>query len=420
MKINIPSSEIITPDLHADELGYVFIWRGHLLRGIFPQSVDRVKEYFSSGFLGEIVEKRLFPKTWISDFENEQFGVILEHELIKPTLYALEWNRLMLRDAALLVLEIAEVAKKYDYNMIDCHKLNVLFRDNQPIYIDLGSFVKNQLGCSGWKPYISFYKSYYNILDLWTMGNAQIAKRMMSPGVELELKEYYVAKYPFFRRMSFCLDLMLNLKESISLFSGASYNQVDTRISKNTYLVRLIVRFLKKSLNKCCWFECQYNFKSLKRKISRVKLQNLSKQQVYYNFDDFYQEIDKMRNAPTSATIINCPSIYFYEELLKTTSIKSIISIQEDQHRSEVEYEYLKKKHLPITTTCFSLSNGIIITRHKVSEDRLNSNIVIMPECSQISSHFFKHNQNVLLSFAVNYSNSGIILLKNGIHEQIK
>ena len=75
--IHIPSNEIKQPQLHADTLGFTFVWQGHFLRGIFPQSVEWAMTYFDSGFINEVVEKGLFPKTWISAFENEQFGMII-------------------------------------------------------------------------------------------------------------------------------------------------------------------------------------------------------------------------------------------------------------------------------------------------------------------------------------------------------
>ena len=162
----IPSKEITKPSFHADALGYVFVWKGHLLRGIYPESVVQAKEYFETGFIDDVVSSGIFPKTWVSEFENEQFGMIIEHEMIEPLTYATDWNFQMLKDAALMVLQIAQIGWKYGYDMIDCHKLNVMFHNNRPVYVDLGSFVKAQKGASGWRPFASFLQSYYYILDI--------------------------------------------------------------------------------------------------------------------------------------------------------------------------------------------------------------------------------------------------------------
>ena len=106
--IYIPTSEIKQPQLHADTLGFTFVWKGHFLRGIYPQSEALAKSYFKTGFLDEVVSHGYFPKTWISEYENELFCMILEHELIQPILFATEWNSAMLKDAALMVIDLAE------------------------------------------------------------------------------------------------------------------------------------------------------------------------------------------------------------------------------------------------------------------------------------------------------------------------
>ncbi|MBO4417857.1 MAG: hypothetical protein J5801_07060, partial [Bacteroidales bacterium] len=85
--IIIPSEEIKFPDLHLDTLGFTFTWKGHFLRGIYHESVELAKSYFETGFIDEVVSKGLFPRTWVSEFENEQFGIILEHEMLSPVLY---------------------------------------------------------------------------------------------------------------------------------------------------------------------------------------------------------------------------------------------------------------------------------------------------------------------------------------------
>ena len=147
--IYIPTSEIKQPQLHADTLGFTFVWKGHFLRGIYPQSEALSKSYFETGFLNEVVSRGYFPKTWISKYENEQFCMIVEHDLIQPILFATEWNSAMLKDAALMVIDLAEIGWKYGYNMVDCHKLNVLFSYNKPLYVDLGSFVLKENGSTG-------------------------------------------------------------------------------------------------------------------------------------------------------------------------------------------------------------------------------------------------------------------------------
>lgn len=258
--IYIPSSEIEKPGLHGDEIGFTFVWKGHFLRGIYSESIMLVKSYFESGFINEVVEKKLFPKTWITDFENEQFGMIIEHELITPVVYATEWNSAMLKDAAVMVLDIAEVGWKYGYNMIDCHKMNVLFKNNRPIYVDLGSFIPRKEKCTGWLPYKTFYESYIYILDLWTRGCPQIAKRMMSPGVCLKSEDYLAWKNPLYRNFTVLLRVRLTLWEGI--------NRLALMAQYKGGIIKRSLKYLSNTLKPSI---CQH-ISQIERKVSCVKL----------------------------------------------------------------------------------------------------------------------------------------------------
>ena len=71
-----------SPQSLVDEIGRVFYWNGRLFRGIYHQSLDHVKELFKSGLVDELVEEKILPKTWITNYEMEGFSLIIEHELI--------------------------------------------------------------------------------------------------------------------------------------------------------------------------------------------------------------------------------------------------------------------------------------------------------------------------------------------------
>ena len=124
-----------------DDTGRVFSWNGRIFRGIFPRQAEHVKTMFSNGFIRELITRKYFPETSITDYQMEGFSIILEHKRIWPVLYPQEWTFSMLKDAALMVCRTAIIAKRYGYNMRDCHGLNVLFDGANPQFIDLGSFI---------------------------------------------------------------------------------------------------------------------------------------------------------------------------------------------------------------------------------------------------------------------------------------
>ena len=394
---HIPTSEIKQPDLHADTLGFTFIYQGHFLRGIFPESEALAKGYFESGFIDEVTSKGLFPKTWISEFENERFCMILEHEMISPVLYATEWNFLMLKDAALMVLEIAQIGWKYGYNMIDCHKLNVLFKNNHPIYIDLGSFVPKKEGCTGWNPYVSFLQSYYYILDIWKDGASQIAKRVMSPGVMINIEDYFLYKHPLFRHFRF---LFLLRKNCLSRFSVLAISEMEFIKKKRSSF------FAKKMVNRLKPFDCQ-KFERIKKRVSKIKVKELSPK-CSFDFEYANNVVERLKviGFPRTITFIDNPILELYETICNQIEVDKIVSVQQHEPQSEREYHYLKKIDLPVCSTYFQLMNGGFLIRGKFPENRLASDAVVLTSFNPGTSVLDMHNAMVLLKNYALFSKS--------------
>ena len=390
----IPSDQIPSPSFHADDLGFVFKWEGHLFRGIYPSAIEQAKRYFDTGFIDEVVEKKLFPKTWISDYENEQFGLIIEHELIEPTTYASEWNFQMLKDAALMVLDIAQVGLKYGYNMIDCHKLNVMFKNNRPIYVDLGSFVLQEKGCSGWRPYNSFLRSYYYILDMWSSGSSQIAKRMMAPHVELQCNDYWLYKRPIYR----CFPFLLRIHSFYSLAIQEVIVSNDRRFSG-------IMRFIKGFLD-VIRFSGSQNLNWIRKRIVKKKKYDL-KASTPVKFDWLS---DFMHATPSIQTItfinVGPLDMSFLQEL----SMKRVLSINANEELSRQEYRNLYDNDLSCQSLCY---DAIIptYTHGKEPEKRFCSDLVVLGDLDVNDNKWSLCNALVKIKKSEPYSLSGYIAL---------
>lgn len=413
MSTYIPSDEIKQPSFHADELGFVFTWNGHLLRGIFPDATKQARGYFESGFVEKIVNKGFFPKTWISDFENEQFGMIIEHEIITPVIFATEWNFQMLKDAALMVLDIAQIAWKYGYTMIDCHKLNVLFYKNKPLYVDLGSFIPLSEGVSGWRPFSSFLRSYYYILDVWRSGAPQMAKRMMSPHVELSEKDYYSFKFSFFRRHDSFLGYLLKVRKMLCVLANTGDGQLITNNRKNK--VRII--FLLKKIINCLKLAPSQHINKYKRRIKRMNLKSNSlklsseKNVVIILENVLNSRFPSLRNV----AFINNKSHHFYDLILQNTNVDSIYSIQEEEWYSVKEYAYYKDSNTNIACLNYKLIGGEILLRNKFPEDRFLSDLVVIPNFKIEDNAFGLHNSLVFIDSLMRYSTTKTIILLTGL-----
>lgn len=407
--IHIPSDEIKQPNLHADTLGFTFVWRGHFLRGIYPESVNQAKSYFECGFIDDVVSKGLFPKTWISEFENEQFGMIIEHEMISPVLYATEWNFSMLKAAALMVLDIAQIGWKYGYNMVDCHKLNVMFKGLKPIYVDLGSFVPREDGCTGWHPYMNFMTSYYYILDIWKDGASQIAKRMMAPGVSMQAKDYYLYKSKLYRLFPFLITQRIQLITALGYFASKPVEKIvikagvplDSLKAKSIRCFHWLVRKSKISPSQ--------NLERIRRKVKSISM--------YVPACKDYKSIDLSDIKRAIGTLGELKSISFIDSPIKkvielSEGIDRVISIQQQPIVSDAEYRYLCSVGTThITPSCFFIGNGAILIRGKYPEDRLSSDVAIVIGYQIPSGPFGLHNAMVFFNRCKRFSNSGHLIV---------
>lgn len=407
--IHIPSSEIKQPQLHADTLGFTFVWHNHFLRGIYPESVSLAKSYFETGFIKEVTERGVFPRTWVSEFENEQFGLIIEHEMISPALYATEWNFSMLKEAALMVLNIAHVGWKYGYNMIDCHKLNVMFKGLNPVYVDLGSFVPRGEDCTGWHPYMNFMASYYYILKMWADGAVQLAKRMMAPGVELNAMDYYIYKAPINRFSLRITSLKILLITNLCYLSSQPTERIINKMGVGpsglkAKLIRLChwgVRVFKPSPSQ--------HIRLLRRRVEKMMVvQAKYREGESVNTSEVYEVIKRLNDVKT-ATFIDSPTKVITK---MCNCFNTIISIQQDSRISNAEYHFIRKiKENNVISASFFLGNGAILVRGKYPEDRLASDIAIVLDYKIPSESFGLHNAMIFFNQCKMYSESSRLIV---------
>lgn len=80
---------------------------------------------------------------------------VLEHERIPFVSYPYEWSFGMLRDAALLHLELLLASLDESFTLKDSSAYNVQWRGSQPVFVDIGSFERLEPG-EPWVGYLQF------------------------------------------------------------------------------------------------------------------------------------------------------------------------------------------------------------------------------------------------------------------------
>ena len=114
--------------------------------------------FFTEGVAaGRIVETE--PAPAVEPIEGEEWAGVLRHDPIPVVSYPYEWTFSMLRDAAMLQLDLLSAALAEDMILKDSTPFNVQWRGRQPVFIDIGSFETLERG-DIWVGYRQFLRQY--------------------------------------------------------------------------------------------------------------------------------------------------------------------------------------------------------------------------------------------------------------------
>ncbi len=155
------------PGSFRDRDSRVVISDGAVLRALSPEGAEDWRLLAGSPLLdslvaeGSLVATEQVDVSRIGDAGLLPNGVeaALEHERIPFVSYPYEWTFSMLRDAALLQLEIGIAAIDEGLSLKDATPYNVQFRGSAPVFIDVGSFEKLPEG-DPWVGYRQFCMLY--------------------------------------------------------------------------------------------------------------------------------------------------------------------------------------------------------------------------------------------------------------------
>ncbi|MBU9735539.1 hypothetical protein [Diplocloster agilis] len=128
---------------NGDRMGKVLGRDGKIYRGIYPESVPSFRKLWSTGLLQILGEHNLIPRTIITDYFSDEYPIILEHQTVDISVSSL-WNTEMIKDAAILICLIKQIAQRVGFTLHDGHINNVSFEKGQPIFTDIGSIVEDQ------------------------------------------------------------------------------------------------------------------------------------------------------------------------------------------------------------------------------------------------------------------------------------
>ncbi len=368
-----------------DKIGELFEYQGKILRGIFPQAANMVRGFFTSGFVPELIEKNLFPDTWITDYTCGNYDLIVEHKRIWPIIYPQEWSFSMLKDAALTVIKVAQVARRYNYNMSDCHGYNILIDRNNPKFIDLGSFHTCQNGVTGWEAYEEFLRFYYYPLCTWKDGLEYTSKLSIFSANLTPHVEHLMYHYPFLRPFSpELLSRFIKVRFLLSNLCCRSPDELKQKQRQKSTIGRSGLKLLKfladhtnlaGSKNLAC---LEKRIKSIKRKHTSSPWKNYytGTSQKMARFDRIIHLVNKF--CPDIKTAIdmggNCG--FFAEKILEMTPVEKIICQDMDEQAIDSGYNAHKNSRASISYVHFNAIAPIVKITYPMPWERFCSDIV--------------------------------------------
>jgi len=238
-----------------DPDGYMFDHNGEIYRAVNPSYQPAYDHLLASGLYQKLVDRGLmipFEEVDQSSLGLVGFYKILKPERIRFISYPYEWALNMLRDAAILTLEIQQLALEHGMSLKDASAFNVQFQNGKPVFIDTLSFEIYPVD-RPWVAYRQFCQHFLAPLALMAHVDPGLNRLLIVhiDGIPLDLAAKLL---PY--RCRFNLGLYLHI--FLHAKSQAKYKSSSIRISENSRKFSLgsmkaLVEGLKSVIEKQQW-----------------------------------------------------------------------------------------------------------------------------------------------------------------------
>jgi ribosomal protein L11 methylase PrmA len=152
------------PASFRDPDSTVFYADGELLRGLSPRGLEDWEALAATKLYPRLVEEGKLVPTERAE-ARDGYAAVLRHEPVPFVSYPYEWPFGMLRDAALLQLELTRRALDEGLILKDATPYNVQWHGTRPVFVDVGSFERLREG-EPWVAYRQFCLQFLNPLLL--------------------------------------------------------------------------------------------------------------------------------------------------------------------------------------------------------------------------------------------------------------
>lgn len=137
-----------------------------VFRYISAEFAEQAQTLYKSGLIDSLVRKGLLQPGTLRETDIIDYPLVIEHPFIHRLSYPFEWPALVLKEVALAILEIEEIANGYGYTLCDPGPFNVVIQNGNPVYLDYDSLVPIEetpiwTGYDGFRDFILFPLQLY-------------------------------------------------------------------------------------------------------------------------------------------------------------------------------------------------------------------------------------------------------------------
>lgn len=226
------------PSSYRDPSGFIFEKNGILYRQINTCFKENFDHFIEGGCYDQLVKKGLLiPHGNLQDNPNgsaEHYKTI-RPERIEFISYAYEWSFGMLKDAALLTLQLVKEALAFDMILKDATPYNIQWHKGKIVFIDTLSFEKYEE--VPWIAYRQFCESFLGPLLLMHYSKKQLPELMLAwpDGIPLATIQSFLPK-----RSRFSLYIYLHIHLHAKFSQKKKETEVKTRALSKQKLINLI------------------------------------------------------------------------------------------------------------------------------------------------------------------------------------
>lgn len=369
MKLNFGDVQFAELSL-VDDFGRVFFYNGRVYRAINKYQYDNCLALVNSELFKELMDEGLIPQTYISEFTLDDFPLILEHEKLSES-RPHHWSFTMYKEAALLILRVNRICSKYGFELKDGHPYNILFRDGDPVFIDVGSIQKS-IHPSYWSAYNQFVIGFYLQLLLWSKKDFFLARKLIEDG-NTPINRSIPMNDVLDSSLVNCCENLFDLTYS---FKGRELFRSPSRI--------LLVDIIVYCFNRCASFIVRKKVTIFSKK-RRLKPQSVVEQNIlalkrpevttsWGNYHDAYNEssetttksrfvriielVKKLESLESAIDLAGNQGV-FSRLLIKEISLKRMILTDYDEVAVDKAYKKFKEEKIRIETYLFNFMQPV-------------------------------------------------------------